>query len=124
MALADMCAQSAEANPNAPQEEAAHWYRVAIDRCGSNAARYCLGLLRGVQGRLDGDPDGDDAETWLLQAAEAQFGYAYEDLGQVREAQGRLRGEMPGGSAESWYLRAVEAGFESARAGLDRVRSS
>ena len=113
-----------DSKSSAAREVEAHWLRVAIDRCDSDLARLALATIRHQQGRLSGDPDGDDAETWLLQAADSEYGYAYEALGLLREAQGRLRGEVPGGSAESWYLRAVETGFESARAGLDRVRSS
>lgn len=110
--------------PGSARQSEAHWVRLAVDRCDSDIARLMLSAIRHDQGRLSGDPDGDDAETWLLQAARNKYGYAYERLGILREIQGRLRGEVPGGSAESWYLRAVEAGFESARAGLDRVRSS
>lgn len=100
------------------------WLRRAVSQCDSDTARRCLAYIRYQQGRVSGDPDGDDAETWLLEATRNEHGNALLDLARLRETQGRLRGEMPGGSAESWYLRAVEAGFESARAGLDRVRSS
>lgn len=124
IALASISRMIEGAEPGSSRETEAHWFRVAVDRCDSDAARYALARIRYDQGRISGDPDGDDAETWLMQAARHQYGYAYEDLGYLRETQGRLRGEIPGGSAEAWYLRAVEAGFESARVGLDRVRSA